>query len=75
MPQMSGPELAKCLTQVRQNTDVLYMSGYADDKLNAIASSDGELTWMQKPFYIDDLVRKIQEILQRKDGPSPAVAT
>jgi DNA-binding NtrC family response regulator len=75
MPQMSGPELAKCLTQVRENTDVLYMSGYADDKLNAIASSDGELTWMQKPFYIDDLVRKIQEILQRKDGSSPAVAT
>jgi hypothetical protein len=51
------------------------MSGYTDDKLNAIANSDGELTWMQKPFYIDDLVRKIQEILQRKDGPSPAVAT
>jgi CheY-like chemotaxis protein len=75
MPQMSGPELAKCLTQVRQNTDVLYMSGYADDKLNAIASSDGELTWMQKPFYIDDLVRKIQEILQRKDGPSIRVAS
>jgi len=75
MPQMSGPELAKCLAQVRENTDVLYMSGYADDKLNAIASSDGELTWMQKPFYIDDLVRKIQEILQRKDGPAIRVAS
>jgi len=74
MPQMSGPELAKSLTKARHNTDVLYMSGYADDKLNAIANSDGELTLIQKPFYIDDLVRKIQEILQR-DGPANRAAS
>jgi two-component system, cell cycle sensor histidine kinase and response regulator CckA len=63
MPQMSGPELAKCLTEVRGNVDVLYMSGYADDKLGAIAGSNGQLTWIQKPFYIDELVKKIEEIL------------
>ncbi|HKM48379.1 MAG TPA: ATP-binding protein [Terriglobales bacterium] len=67
MPKMSGPELAKDLKKVRPNTDVLYMSGYADDKLGHISESDGELTLIQKPFYIDDLVRKIQEILHRKD--------
>ena len=32
MPQMSGPELAKCLIKVRRNMEVLYMSGYSDDK-------------------------------------------
>jgi DNA-binding NtrC family response regulator len=63
MPQMSGPELAKCLTKVRGNLDVLYMSGYADDKLGAIAGSNGQLTWIQKPFYIDELVKKIEEVL------------
>jgi two-component system cell cycle sensor histidine kinase/response regulator CckA len=42
MPQMSGPELAKCLTKVRRNTDVLYMSGYADDKVGNISRSDGD---------------------------------
>ena len=70
MPQMSGPELARSLTKVRDNIDVLYMSGYADDKLGSFTDSNGELTWIQKPFYIHDLVRKIQEILRRKDGHS-----
>jgi PAS domain S-box-containing protein len=70
MPQMSGPELAKNLKKVRPHTDVLYMSGYADEKVANISHSDGALTLIQKPFYLDDLVRKIQEILRRKDGPS-----
>jgi len=67
MPQMSGPDLAKSLTTLRGDTDVLYMSGYTDDKLSNILETDPELTLMQKPFNIDDLVRKIQEILYRKD--------
>ena len=70
MPEMSGPELAKNLKKVRPNTEVLYMSGYTDDKLGSISESDGELTLIQKPFYIDDLVQKIQEILRRKDRHS-----
>jgi len=75
MPQMNGPELVKSLKKVRGNTDVLYMSGYADDKVNNISESDGELTLIQKPFYIDELVRKIQEILYRKDGHSTRVVS
>lgn len=67
MPQMSGAELAKCLKQVRGGTDVLYMSGYTDDKVQVI-SSVGELRLMQKPFSIQELERKIEEILMRKEG-------
>jgi two-component system cell cycle sensor histidine kinase/response regulator CckA len=70
MPQMSGPELAKCLTKVRGDLDVLYMSGYSDDKVGTVTGSNGELTWIQKPFFIDDLVRKIQDILHRKEDTS-----
>jgi len=64
---MSGPELARSLRKVRSNTDVLYMSGYADDKVRDISSS-GELTLIQKPFHIDELVRTIQQILARKSA-------
>jgi two-component system, cell cycle sensor histidine kinase and response regulator CckA len=74
MPQMSGPELAKSLTKVRRNTDVLYMSGYTDDKLRNIPDSDGELSFSQKPFYINELVGKIQELLGRKAEHSNPVA-
>lgn len=67
MPQMSGPDLAKTLTKLRGDTDVLYMSGYTDDKLSTVLETDPELTLLQKPFHLDELVRKIQEILRRKE--------
>ncbi len=70
MPKMSGPELAKDLKKVRPNTDVLYMSGYTDDKVANISEPNGNLMLIQKPFYIDELVRKVQEILRRKGGHS-----
>ncbi len=65
MPQMSGPELARCLIDTRRNIDVLYMSGYADDKVRGVVEGNGEMTWIQKPFTLDDLVRKTKDILQR----------
>ena len=71
MPQMSGPDLAKNLTKLRGDTDVLYMSGYTDDKLSNILETHREVMLIQKPFSIDDLVRKIQEILYRNDRRSP----
>jgi PAS domain S-box-containing protein len=70
MPQMSGPELAKSLRRVRRNTDVLYMSGYTDDRVGEISGLGGELALIQKPFYIDDLVRRIQEIVARSTQPN-----
>ena len=46
------------------------MSGYTDDKLNNILETHREVMLIQKPFSIDDLVRKIQEILCRNDRGS-----
>ena len=60
MPQMSGPELAKSIRKVRRNTEILYMSSYTDDRVGVMSASGGELTLIQKPFYIDELVRKIR---------------
>jgi two-component system, cell cycle sensor histidine kinase and response regulator CckA len=74
MPQMSGPELAESLTKVRRNTDVLYMSGYTDDRLRNIPDSDGELSFIQEPFYMNELVRKIQELLSRKEHSNRVAA-
>jgi two-component system cell cycle sensor histidine kinase/response regulator CckA len=69
MPQMSGPELARTLKKIRPGIEILYMSGYTDDKVSDDDSSSGDVTLMQKPFYIDDLVRKIEEILARGGSP------
>jgi DNA-binding NtrC family response regulator len=64
MPQMSGPELAKRLKEVRPEIQVLYMSGYTDDKLAHLANPDGELALMQKPFHVHELVRKARELVE-----------
>lgn len=64
MPHMSGPELAHALRSIR-NIDVLYMTGYADDKLRDMTES-GELALLRKPFYLDELVERINEIISRQ---------
>jgi DNA-binding NtrC family response regulator len=63
MPQMSGPELAQRLKEVRPEIQVLYMSGYTDDKLAELSEPDNELALIQKPFYITELAKKIRELL------------
>ena len=67
MPQMSGPELAKRLKEVRPEIQVLYMSGYTDDKLAHMANPDGDLALMQKPFYVHELVKKARELIALQD--------
>jgi two-component system cell cycle sensor histidine kinase/response regulator CckA len=54
--------LAKSLRKVRAETEVLYMSGYTDDKVREIVSV-GVLRLITKPFFIEDLDRKIKDIL------------
>lgn len=66
MPHMSGPELVRTLRDTR-DIDVLYMTGYADDKLNDISES-GELSLMRKPFYLHELLGKVDEVLKRTTG-------
>jgi two-component system, cell cycle sensor histidine kinase and response regulator CckA len=70
MPEMSGPELAKCLKETRPDIDVLYMSGYTDDKVANIAELDGKLALIQKPFYMSELVQKLHDILSRRSDHS-----
>jgi signal transduction histidine kinase len=63
MPQMSGHEAAARLTRARPGVKVLYMSGYA----NAAAGQQGHLlprhAYLQKPFSLDTLLRKMHEVL------------
>jgi len=73
MPQMSGPELARALRSTR-DLPVLYMSGYTDDKLRDMSES-GELALMRKPFYLDELVQRINEMLARQQVERKAKAT
>jgi PAS domain S-box-containing protein len=62
MPNMSGPELVSALRKTRPNVAVLYMSGYAADEMSDDPLSS-QAALMQKPFYIDQIARKIRDLI------------
>jgi PAS domain S-box-containing protein len=62
MPGLSGHELAQQLIASRPSIKVLYLSGYAEDAL-ARPLSEGGKTFLQKPFSLQNLARKVREVL------------
>ena len=66
MPGMSGRELAGRLRSIEPETKVLFMSGYTDHAIVHQGVLDKDVTFFQKPFTSDTLVRKVREVLDRK---------
>ncbi len=63
MPDMSGPELAERLRQIRPELKVLYMSGYTDNAIVHHGVLDPGTNFIEKPFTARDLEAKILEAL------------
>ena len=64
MPGMNGKELAMRLRSHFAELKVLYMSGYSDNLPVTGDESQGQTTFLQKPFFPEDLIRLVREILQ-----------
>ena len=67
MPEMTGVELAEHIKQVYPEMKVLYMSGYSSDRV-AIDREKVEkrIEFIQKPFTVYRLARKIREVLEKQ---------
>jgi two-component system cell cycle sensor histidine kinase/response regulator CckA len=63
MPGLNGHELVQQLQPARPGLKVLYLSGYAQDAFPATAAADSQKTFLQKPFTLQSLTRKVREIL------------
>jgi len=63
MPQMSGPQLARCLVMARPNVRVLYMSGYSEHATLQRDVLDPEAPLLQKPFTAEQLAGRVREAL------------
>ena len=63
MPGMSGRELARRLLELRPDTKVLYLSGYADDAVERHGVLDPGTAFMQKPFSPGALASRVREVL------------
>jgi two-component system cell cycle sensor histidine kinase/response regulator CckA len=62
MPKMRGGELAERLRSRRPGLKVLFMSGYPDGQ-DAIGAGDAGSSFLQKPFTVVELGRKVRELL------------
>jgi two-component system cell cycle sensor histidine kinase/response regulator CckA len=64
MPRMGGAKLAEQLAAERPQMKVLFLSGYAESTILQHGVIDMASRFLQKPFTLTSLARKIREILQ-----------
>jgi two-component system, cell cycle sensor histidine kinase and response regulator CckA len=63
MPGMGGRELVQQLAKTRPKTKVLYLSGYTEDAVGNEGSMESGTAFLQKPFTLQTLSRKVREVL------------
>jgi CheY-like chemotaxis protein len=63
MPGMDGAELQRRLERVRTGFRTLFMSGYASNIIGEHGVLDDGICFIQKPFSVIDLMRKVREVL------------
>ncbi|HKD80205.1 MAG TPA: PAS domain S-box protein [Candidatus Angelobacter sp.] len=70
MPRMSGREFADRLLQIRPNTKLLYVSGYADDVVLQNGIPMQGMGFLQKPYSLRQLAAKVQSLLSVSARPA-----
>jgi PAS domain S-box-containing protein len=68
MPGMSGRELAKQLCASDPEIKVLFLSGYTEDTIVHQGVLEPGTAFLQKPFTLQILSRKVREILRGERG-------
>jgi CheY-like chemotaxis protein len=63
MPGISGRTLAETLQQTHPNLKVLLMTGYSEETIADFGVVTPKIDLLQKPYMPQDLIRKVQEIL------------
>jgi two-component system cell cycle sensor histidine kinase/response regulator CckA len=65
MPGMSGRKLVDRLKEIHPEMKVLYMSGYTDNAIVHHGVLEEGTNFIQKPFTLDGLARKVREVLDK----------
>jgi DNA-binding NtrC family response regulator len=70
MPGMSGHELTGQLKPLHPKMKVLYMSGYTDNAIVHHGVLDEGINYIQKPFTVDGLTKRVREVLDKDSRPT-----
>jgi len=75
MPHMGGAKLAERLKLERPHMRVLFVSGYAENTVLQHGAIDVLGRFLQKPFSLKSLARKIREVLRMEEAAALAVTS
>src|SRR5712691_511251 len=68
MPGMSGRELSEQLLASDPDIKILYLSGYTEDAVVHQGVLEPGTSFLQKPFTLQALARKVREVLRSERG-------
>ncbi|HXE73003.1 MAG TPA: ATP-binding protein, partial [Candidatus Nitrosotenuis sp.] len=71
MPGLSGPQVASRARELRPFMQVLYMSGYNDDRLLRHGIEESSVAFLQKPFTAEVLAERVRELLDSREDSRP----
>jgi CheY-like chemotaxis protein len=72
MPGIGGRELARKLLLLRPGISVLYLSGYTEDAVVTPGALGPSTAFLQKPFTLQNLAKKVREVLRSNSTPTSA---
>jgi two-component system, cell cycle sensor histidine kinase and response regulator CckA len=75
MPGIGGRELARKLLLLRPGISVLYLSGYTEDAVVTRGVLGPRTAFLQKPFTLQNLAKKVREVLLSRSAPPSAPAS
>jgi PAS domain S-box-containing protein len=65
MPEMGGRQVAENVATIKPGIKVLFFSGYTDDAVVRHGISKSEVAFLQKPFRMEGLAKKVREVLDQ----------
>ncbi len=66
MPRMDGISLISHLKQHYPDIPIIIVSGLGDEKVKDVARNSGAYGYLNKPFWADELIMMIQQLLDRE---------
>ncbi len=75
MSPIHGRALARCLTPLRPQMKVLYISGHTEDDIVRHSVLEQGAAFVPKPFATEALLGKVREVLDAPQTPSNATSS
>ena len=72
MPRCGGPELHEAVVRAGHSIPFLFMSGYAARGADSAEKLDPDLPVLHKPWSVADLLGRVRQMLDAKQGISAA---